>query len=159
MVPYCNSYASVVAATVHLGWISSVNINNIALKSKKIKHSLNSATQQFQRAVLDRVLAIKLPLVHQALPSSEVIRLLRDSTRATELGHPDNIKMLIKWRDVEYQHSTWEDEYIVRQSPCNTLERFIRMKEFELHYLQEHVVPLKDFRIPPTPSLPLEPRE
>lgn len=87
------------------------------------------------------------------------MRVLRDTTRIVEPGHPNNFKFLVKWRDVEYQYSTWEDEFFVRQSPCNSLERFIRMKEYELHYLIEKSAQLKDFRVCSSSTEVLEPRE
>ena len=113
-----------------MGWISDLNVNNIAAKSKKLKHSAATMNQTFSPAVLERILGIKPPLLHQNVPTDELIRLLRDTTRIVEPGHPDNFKFLVKWRDIEYQYSTWEDEFLIRQSPCNSLERYIRMKEY-----------------------------
>lgn len=89
-----------------MGWISDLNIKNIAGKQKKLKHN-TSANQLFTPSVMERVIAVKPPLTYMNAPTDELIRLLRDPTRRVEQGHPENFKFLVKWRDSDYQHSTW----------------------------------------------------
>lgn len=102
---------------------------------------------------------MKPAIAYQNVPSYEHVRLLRDSTRRIEQGHPSNFKFLVKWRNLTYEQCTWEDEFLMRQSPCMALENYIRMKEFELYYLLEKSAQLRDFRIRPLGLEPLEPRE
>jgi hypothetical protein len=51
----------------------------------------------FQKAFIDRILAIKSPIIYQRHSSYEVLHMLRDPNRRVDHGDPNNFKFYIKW--------------------------------------------------------------